>query len=320
MQTVSEKQSSRSQEGDQISMTILGQKFRVFEQDDINYFSILDVMGDQQTIAENARVSTGKGRTTLENDLKLSNRLIADQHTSPWESVEVLVELAAPLFVLREWDRHRTLSELEGAVVEIVSHDNVSRQFRSQNEMSARYVQMPEGNYFPELPRFVKQSKTNAQGGTSEAIDVDKATLLLSRMYEVVRNCNDLYKELLSLGIERGVARVILPVSQYSVVRFKANLLNWAKFLRLRLDKNAQWEIRAYASVMHQQLYAVFPDLMVQLDDHLIKAVHLTRTEADTMIELLQLLEASENRDENAITQEQVLQLRAVVARLQNWS
>lgn len=147
------------------------------------------------------------------------------------------IEVQAPLFVFREWHRHRT---------------------QSYNEMSARYTQMPDIHYAPTLDRIKGQSKTNKQGSEGDVSeDVKKEFLLRIRAEQAM--IYDTYKWAIRNGISREIARINTPVSRYSRMVASANLLNWLRFLGLRMSEGAQWEIHEYANAVAEIVNVKFP-------------------------------------------------------------
>lgn len=175
----------------------------------------------------------------LVGDEKLLRYLWTHHHTTPFEMGGLTIEVQAPIFVFREWHRHRT---------------------QSYNELSARYTPLPDMFYLPSLERLMsaKQSGKNKQSSEAgfsaeEALDVQNQ---LRFYYKEVRAE---YEDLLNQGVAREIARLVIPVSQYSRMRASANLWNWLHFLNLRMDKAAQWEIRQYANVVGTLVEKKFP-------------------------------------------------------------
>lgn len=172
-------------------------------------------------------------------DEKLLKYLYDNWHHTPFEHAGMTVEIQAPIFVFREWHRHRT---------------------QSYNELSARYTELPDLFYIPFSDRISTgaQSTTNKQG--SEAGGLTKTPVDVAyRIAEMMRAARANYKELLSLGLSRELARIVIPVAQYSRMRASANLRNWLAFLTLRLEPNAQHEIRAYAQIVAALVAQNFP-------------------------------------------------------------
>lgn len=181
-----------------------------------------------------------KGTELVPGDEKLLAYLWKHRHTTPFEMAGLVIEVQAPIFVFREWHRHRT---------------------QSYNELSARYTPLPDLNYMPTRERVIEGARPSGNkqaAGTQpllrEAIgDWQQA---VAAAYEALENT---YQTGLSLGIPKELARVILPVGRYSRMRASANLWNWLHFLTLRMDVNAQWEIRQYANAVGTIIAQAFP-------------------------------------------------------------
>lgn len=179
-------------------------------------------------------------KSSTGGDFKLLRYLYEHKHHTPFEMAGMTIEVQAPIFVFREWHRHRT---------------------QSYNELSARYTALPDLFYLPSEERVMlaKQSATNKQ--SSEAATFTPA--MVTQIRETIDMANidarQRYEELLALGVAREVARLVIPVSQYSRMRASANLRNWLSFLTLRTDEAAQWEIRQYAQLVAQLVELHFP-------------------------------------------------------------
>lgn len=219
---------------------------------DHGYLEEIEHWGSDERIVEAARMSTGKGflgwggfacpdsphdaecqckgTGQIVGDEKLLRYLWEHKHATPFEMAGLVIEAQAPIFVFREWHRHRT---------------------QSYNEMSARYVPLPDVNYVPTIERLLLNSKTNKQAGTAKGageLDVDGAERFRSFLAESYRLAELGYQEALREGVPKELARVHLPVGRYSRMRASANLRNWLAFLTLRMDPAAQWEIRQFAN------------------------------------------------------------------------
>lgn len=200
---------------------------------------LVDYMGNDLSIVRAARVSYDADWRTGEDegkDEKLISYLLKNHHTSPFEAVTFTFEVKAPLFVFRQWHRHRTWS---------------------YNEVSARYSELPEEFYVPELSDITHQSTSNKQMRTNE--QHDNALLMQSYMRKSMMDAFALYKELLAQGCPRELARSVLPSSTYSRMFATVDLHNLFHFLRLRLHEHAQKEIRVYAKAMLELVEPVVP-------------------------------------------------------------
>jgi thymidylate synthase (FAD) len=214
---------------------------------DHGYVCAIEHWGADERIIEAARMSTNKGfegwgTDEKAGDEKLLRYLYEHKHLTPFEMAGMVIEVQAPIFVFREWHRHRT---------------------QSYNEMSARYTPLPDLNYLPSVERLMLNAGgTNKQAGTVK--DAKKLTLLKAQEFQDALTADymraeELYQWALNAGIPKELARVHLPVGRYSRMRASANLRNWLAFLTLRMDVNAQWEIRQYAHIVGDLIQQRFP-------------------------------------------------------------
>ena len=193
-------------------------------------------------IIEAARMSTQGSFRGWEQDEKLLAYLYNNKHSTPFEFCGMIIEVQAPIFVFREWHRHRT---------------------QSYNEMSARYEPLPDFNYVPTIERLMKNAGgTNKQAGTTkDSVPLTEVSAVWFRkeLIEQYNRAQALYVEALSSGVPKELARTILPVCRYSRMRASANLRNWLAFLTLRDDPNAQEEIQVYAKSVGKYISEYFP-------------------------------------------------------------
>lgn len=206
---------------------------------DHGYVRLVEHMGSDLSVVRAARVSYDAEWRTGEDegkDAKLINYLIKNKHTSPFEMVEFTFEVKAPIFVFRQWHRHRTWS---------------------YNEISARYAELPEEYYVPDPRVITTQSVDNKQMRTTEQHPF--AADLAKYIYNQNKSSFKEYKALIKLGCPRELARSVLPVGTYSHMFAKVDLHNLFHFLRLRLHEHAQYEIRVYAEAMLKLAYSVAP-------------------------------------------------------------
>jgi len=252
---------------------------------DHGYVQLIESWGSDERIIEAARMSTGKGflgwghaveckecngkgwhhgdchpretcgvcngdkwvKTT--GDEKLLRYLYEHKHATPFEMAGLIIEVQAPIFVFREWHRHRT---------------------QSYNEMSARYAPLPDLNYIPTVERLLINSKSNKQAGTikgAEELTEEKALVFRAALSSIYDYQEKVYQTALSMGVPKELARIHLPVGRYSRMRASANLRNWLAFLTLRMDSAAQWEIRQYANQVGVIISQLFPRTWELLDD-----------------------------------------------------
>lgn len=234
---------------------------------DHGYLNIIEAWGSDERIIESARMSTGKGflgwgpkcaycktpmeshaetscydRGTEPGDEKLLRYLYENKHMTPFEMAGLTLEAQAPIFVFREWHRHRVPF--------------------SYNEMSARYTPLPDLNYVPSVERLLMNSKTNKQAsrlqGASELTE-EAAKSFQDALRRTYADQQELYERALESGVPKELARVHLPVGRYSRMRASANLRGWLNFLTLRMAPNAQWEIRQYANAVGKLIADRFP-------------------------------------------------------------
>ncbi len=177
------------------------------------------------------------GKKGQQRDLGLLNTLYSNKHQTPFEMGELCIEVKAPIMVFREWHRHRT---------------------QSYNEFSARYSQMPNEHYIPELERIQKQSKTNKQGSAG-AMEESYARELVKALGDQQQHIYQTYDGWVADGVAKEVARINTPVARYSKMRAKTDIRNWIAFLVLRMELGAQWEIRQYAHAVASIINALYP-------------------------------------------------------------
>jgi thymidylate synthase (FAD) len=236
---------------------------------DYGYISIIETWGSDERIIEAARMSTGKGfngwgpllcpepmptgavmhnpgckrcdgTARIPGDEKLLAYLYEHKHSTPFEMAGLIIEVKAPIFVFREWHRHRT---------------------QSYNEMSARYIPLPDENYVPSVERLMLQGGANkqAQSAGEVALDLRNALLFQESLRHAYETSQQVYEWGIRYGVPKELARCPVPVARYSRMRASANLRNWLQFLTLRMDPAAQWEIRQYANAVGDIIAEHFP-------------------------------------------------------------
>jgi thymidylate synthase (FAD) len=206
---------------------------------DHGFVRLVDHMGGDLSVVRAARVSYDADWRAGEDqgsDERLINYLWKNHHTTPFEAVTLTFEVKAPIFVFRQWHRHRTWSF---------------------NELSARYRELPEEVYVPAPDMIGKQSASSKQARSLVDAEVDHISPAIMR--DAARVAFDAYRQLLDRGVPRELARSVLPVSTYSHMFATVNLLNLLKFLTLRTHEHAQWEIRQYALAMAELAETVAP-------------------------------------------------------------
>lgn len=205
---------------------------------DKGFVRLVDYMGDDSAVVQAARVSYGNGTKSYREDRGLIRYLMRNRHTSPFEMVEFKFHCRMPIFVARQWIRHRTA--------------NV-------NEYSGRYSEMTDDFYLPDISQLRHQADDNKQGRSAEVLEDGKAELVMKSMADSQKASYDEYKSYLSQDLARELARINLPLSAYTEWYWKLDLHNLFHFLKLRLDKHAQFEIRIYAEAMAQIIKQVVP-------------------------------------------------------------
>ena len=219
----------------------------------------------EQSIVQMARVSYGSGTKSFREDLGLVKYLLENDHTSPFEGVILKFHIKMPIFVARQWVRHRTASI---------------------NEYSARYSVVEDSFYIPEINRLNRQSATNKQGSSSEIIiDADNVESLIKDHSE---KSYALYESLLEKGLSRELARVVLPVNVYTEMYWVMNLHNLLKFLRLRMDAHAQYEIQVFAIAIYDILHEIAPNIMEIWRSSSLESVKFTAEEIEKIPEFVE--------------------------------
>ncbi|MEM1166855.1 MAG: FAD-dependent thymidylate synthase [Planctomycetota bacterium] len=213
-----------------------------------------------QAIVQAARVSYGAGTKKVHEDRGLIRYLLRHRHTTPFEMVEFKFHCAMPIFVARQWIRHRTA--------------NV-------NEYSGRYSIMPDRFYVPQAEQVREQSAGNRQGG-SEPIDASTAGEFLALLDDAESNYAK-YASLVEKGLARELARIVLPQNLYTEWYWKCDLHNVLRFLSLRLDEHAQWEIRQFAQAMRTLMEPIVPVTLEAFDDYELESMRLTRLEIEAI-------------------------------------
>lgn len=209
---------------------------------DHGFVRLVDSMGSDLSVVRAARVSYDTAWRAGEDaggDKRLINYLWKHAHTSPFESVTLTFEVKAPIFVLRQWHRHRTWS---------------------YNELSARYRELPEEFYVPQPSVVGVQAKDNKQARDLK-VEANYCEQEISA-FIIKESCKfafDRYRFLLKRGVPRELARSVLPLATYSHMFATVNLLNLFRFLTLRCDEHSQYEIRQYAEAMAKLIEDVAP-------------------------------------------------------------
>ena len=244
---------------------ILGHEYPVL---DHGFVRLVDYMGGDASIVQAARVSYGDGTKKISQDRGLIRTLIRDEHTSPFEMVELKWHCKMPLFVARQLIRHRTA--------------NV-------NEISGRYSVMKDEFYIPEAEQVNLQNKDNKQGRSEETFSPEETELILFGFDNEHKEAYKKYVERIDKGMARELARINLPLSTYTEWYWKIDLHNLFHFLELRLDKHAQYEIRTYANVMFNMTKKVAPIACEAFEDYKLNAMKFSAQEIKILRDYLNI-------------------------------
>lgn len=231
---------------------------------DKGFVRLVDVMGDDASVVQAARVSYGQGTKSISQDEGLIRYLMRHKHTTPFEMVEFKFHCRMPIFVARQWIRHRTASV---------------------NEVSGRYSEMPDWFYVPSQDLCTTQSAQNKQGGTGEQIDgaCAAAESFRSTQSEIYEQ----YQQYISVNMRRELARINLPLSMYTEWYWKIDLHNLLHFLALRLDDHAQYEIRVFAEAMAEIVKQYVPLTWKAFADYRLGGMALSGQEVELIKQLL---------------------------------
>jgi thymidylate synthase (FAD) len=233
---------------------------------DKGFVRLVDYLGGDARIVQAARVSYGDGTKTVREDAGLIDYLMRNWHTSPFEQVVLTFHLKMPVFVARQWLRHRTAR---------------------LNEISGRYSVMQDEFYLPDEHNVRYQSQRNKQGSSNDNVPADVQQQIVAGLAAAQTRAYGEYSELLEGSIARELARVNLPLSLYTEMYWQIDLHNLFHFLRLRLDDHAQYEIRVYAEVLADIAKAVAPLAYKAFEDHRLNARNISGGELELLRECI---------------------------------
>jgi thymidylate synthase (FAD) len=242
---------------------LLDKEFKVLDK---GFVRLVDYLGSDARIVQAARVSYGEGTKTYRQDKALITYLLRNEHTSPFEQVVLTFHIKMPIFVARQWIRHRTARV---------------------NEVSGRYSVMPDEAYLPDADHIAFQSEDNKQGRADLPVPRELSQRVAQLLQEDQKRAFETYKELLDLNIARELARIDLPLSLYTQWYWQMDLHNLFRFLKLRLDSHAQYEIRAYAEVILSIVEKVCPMACEAFKNHQLHAQSFSGSEMAALKELL---------------------------------
>jgi thymidylate synthase (FAD) len=232
---------------------------------DLGFVRLVDYMGGDERIVQAARVSYGAGTKTKREDVALIDYLLRNAHTSPFEQVVLTFHCKMPIFIARQWVRHRTARI---------------------NEISGRYSIMQDEFYMPDLSAIAMQSKDNKQG-RGEVFSTEDAKQVQQKLQEMYNTSYQTYLDMIEKGTAKEIARIALPVSLYTQWYWQIDLNNLFHFLKLRLHSHAQYEIRVYAEKMLHIAEQVAPYAVTSFKNHILGSSHINKQEGDILRQLL---------------------------------
>ncbi len=233
---------------------------------DKGFVRLVDYMGDDASIVQAARVSYGDGTKKLNEDRGLIRYLLRHLHTTPFEMVEFKFHIKLPIFIARQWIRHRTA--------------NV-------NEYSGRYSVMKDEFYVPELSQIRPQSNINKQGRSDTALDPIVAQEIVDQFSASQQQMYQEYEGYLAQDLAREMARINLPLSMYTEWYWKIDLHNLFHFLRLRMDSHAQYEIRVYGEAIANIIKQIVPVAYEAFEDYILHSIKFSRMEYQAIQRML---------------------------------
>ena len=243
------------------------------------FVRLLDIMGSDEEVENAARISYGKGTRKSSETRKLIRYLMNHKHTSPFEMCEVKFHLKLPIFVMRQLVRHRTA--------------NI-------NEYSGRYSVMSDEFYFPQGDAIKHQSKRNKQGRAESEDGLEEQDLLgvdtgeiEFEMHRIFDGANIAYKNLIDWNVSRELARIVLPISNYTECIWKMDLNNFFHFIKLRIDEHAQKEIRDFANAMWELIVPIFPLCCEAFEDYELNSTTFSAKEMKVLHRLLKKASAT---------------------------
>ncbi len=247
---------------------LLDKEFKVL---DHGFVRLVDYMGSDARIVQTARVSYGAGTKTVREDAALIDYLLRNEHTSPFEHVIFEFHCKMPIFVARQWIRHRTAR---------------------LNEISGRYSVMKNEFYLPPRDKVSLQSKDNKQGRDPEGIPPELQEKVLELLRRDQESIYANYEEMIGDNIARELARINLPLSTYTEWYWQMDLKNMFHFLKLRMDAHAQWEIQEYGRAMAKIVKAVCPLAYASFERHMVNGARFSAEEIDA---IRQVMDGQEN-------------------------
>jgi len=242
---------------------LIDQEIKVLDK---GFVRLVDYLGGDERIVQAARVSYGAGTKSFRQDRGLIHYLLRNEHTSPFEQVVLTFHTKMPIFVARQWVRHRTAR---------------------LNEISGRYSVMRDEFYVPAEDQMRTQSADNKQARSDEPLPVADARRIIDEMATDQSLLYGHYEQMIESGLAREIARANLPLSLYTEWYWQIDLHNLFRFIRLRLDPHAQYEIRVYAEALAQCAKAVAPLAYEAFEEHEMNSVRFSRNECAALQAML---------------------------------
>ncbi|MDR1389828.1 MAG: FAD-dependent thymidylate synthase [Treponema sp.] len=234
---------------------VLDREFPVLDK---GFVRLVDYLGSDERVVQSARVSYGAGTKTYREDAGLIDYLLRNRHTSPFEQVVLTFHVKLPVFVARQWIRHRTAR---------------------LNEISGRYSVMNDDFYIPAPEDVALQSTDNKQGRSPDVMEAGAAEKVREAFAEGQKKAYAGYVSQINGGLARELARINLPLSIYTEWYWQIDLHNLFHFLELRLDAHAQKEIRLYAEVLFDIAGKVAPRCCASFKEHVLDGVKFSGAE-----------------------------------------
>lgn len=247
---------------------ILDKEFPVLDK---GFIRLVDYLGGDERVVQSARVSYGEGTKTYREDAVLIDYLLRNGHTSPFEQVVLTFHVKLPIFVARQWIRHRTAR---------------------LNEISGRYSVLKDDFYIPAPEDIAGQSADNKQGRSDTALEKTEAEKIQTSLEAAQKKAYEDYSRLVEEGLARELARINLPLSLYTEWYWQIDLHNLFHFLELRLDSHAQKEIRLYAEVLFEITKKIAPRCCASFEDHILGGVRFSRSELTELQRRLRINES----------------------------
>ena len=265
---------------------ILYKEYKVLDK---GFVRLVDYMGSDESVVQAARISYGRGTKSVSQDAALINYLMRHSHTTPFEMCEIKFHIKLPIFVARQWVRHRTA--------------NV-------NEYSARYSVLDHEFYVPEHDQIAKQSEDNAQGRGS-SLSYEDAQYVTDLLVNDSNRVYETYNKFLEKGVSREISRVNLTLNYYTEWYWKIDLHNLLHFLKLRSEMNAQYEIRVYAKTMLEIVKKWVPLTYAAFVEYSLESQNFSKSALDVIKKLIAGEEVV--RESTSIGKREWRELRAIL-------